>query len=122
MIASDFFLRTKLYLPPRRLTLVARPRLLALLTDGLTRPLTLVSAPAGFGKTTLISEWHDSPAGKDFPLAWVSLDNDDNNPYRFLFYIVAGLGELEKGIGESPGSLAVTATPLHNDNPDGAHQ
>lgn len=99
--ATDSLLTTKFYLPPRRSLLVARPRLLAQLSEGLTRPLTLVSAPAGFGKTTLLSEWRDSPAGKDYPMAWVSLDHDDNDPYRFLLYIVAALGTLRKGLEEA---------------------
>jgi LuxR family transcriptional regulator, maltose regulon positive regulatory protein len=99
--ATDFLLTTKFFLPPRRPALVARPRLLSLVSEGLTRPLTLVSAPAGFGKTTLLSEWCDSPAGKDFPVAWLSLDNDDNDPARFLLYLVAACGTLKKGLGES---------------------
>lgn len=101
MAATDSLLTTKLYLPPQRPSLVARLRLLTLLDEGLTRPLTLVSAPAGFGKTTLLSEWIHSPAGKNFPIAWVSLDNDDNDISRFLLYIVSALGTLKKGLGEA---------------------
>jgi LuxR family transcriptional regulator, maltose regulon positive regulatory protein len=99
--ATDFLLTTKLYLPPRRSRLVHRSRLCSLLDEGLTRPLTLVSAPAGFGKTTLLSEWRDTPAGRDYPLAWLSLDQDDNDPSTFLLYLITALGTLEKGMGAS---------------------
>jgi len=102
-------LTTKLYLPPARPTLVPRPRLTAHLSDGLTRPLTLISAPAGFGKTTLLSEWRASDAGRDFPLAWLSLDDDDNNPTRFLTYVVAALATLQPGLGET--TLALLHSP-----------
>ncbi|HLD94696.1 MAG TPA: hypothetical protein VI703_10900 [Anaerolineales bacterium] len=84
-------LSTKLYLPPARPNLVPRQRLTARLPEGLTRPLTLISAPAGFGKTTLLSEWRASDAGRGFPLAWLSLDEDDNNPTHFFTCLVAAL-------------------------------
>jgi LuxR family maltose regulon positive regulatory protein len=95
-------LATKLYIPPARPTLIPRPRLAARLAEGLTRPLTLISAPAGFGKTTLVSEWIADLrlqigdwAGARPQIcnlqsaicnrtAWLSLDNDDNDPSRFL--------------------------------------
>ena len=99
MAATDPLLTTKLYLPPRRTRLVSRPRLLDLLNEGLTRPLTLISAPAGFGKTTLLREWRDTPAGRDYPLAWISLDHDDNDPSTFLLYVIAALGTLKQGLG-----------------------
>jgi LuxR family maltose regulon positive regulatory protein len=99
--ATESLLTTKLYLPPRRQKLVPRPRLLALLSQGLTRPLTLISAPAGFGKTTLFVEWRSFPAGKDFPLAWLSLDHDDNDLSRFLLYLLNALGTLKEGLGET---------------------
>jgi len=104
--------------------LVERPRLLALLDEGLTRPLTLISAPAGFGKTTLLSEWCHSPAGRDFPVAWLSLDHDDNDPSRFLLYLAAACGTLKNGLGESamaavrlqqPPAPAAILTGLVND-------
>jgi LuxR family maltose regulon positive regulatory protein len=77
-------LTTKLYAPPSRLNWMPRPQLIERLTQGLTCKLTVISAPAGFGKTTLVSEWRASPAGQ-VPLAWLSLD-DDNDPVRFLTY------------------------------------
>ena len=76
-------LQTKLYIPPVRPELVSRPRLIERLNAGLPagRKLSLVSAPAGFGKTTLVSEW---VAGCERPIAWLSLDDGDNDPTRFL--------------------------------------
>jgi len=84
-------LTTKLHIPPVRPELVSRPRLIERLNEGLMRRLTLVSAPAGFGKTTLLSEWVHS-CGR--PVAWVSLDGDDNDLARFLAYFVAALQTL----------------------------
>jgi LuxR family maltose regulon positive regulatory protein len=93
-------LSTKLFVPPPRPTLVPRPRLLERLSQGLNRPLTLISAPAGFGKTTLISEWRASNAGSGYPLACLSLEEDDNDPTRFLAYLVAALGALKPDLTE----------------------
>jgi LuxR family maltose regulon positive regulatory protein len=90
-------LATKLYIPPPRPKVVLRPRLIARLNEGLRqnqgfgRKLTLISAPAGFGKTTLVSEW---VAGCGRPIAWLSLDDGDNDPTRFLTYLVAALQTL----------------------------
>ncbi len=84
-------LQSKLFLPPTRPALVPRPRLLDKLSEGLYRKLTLISAPAGFGKTTLVSEW---VAGIERPAAWLSLDAGDNDPTRFLTYLVAALQTL----------------------------
>jgi len=89
-------LTTKLYVPPPRPNLVPRPRLIERLNEGLRlgRRLTLISASAGSGKTTLLSEWiHEVGAHRDAPLqvAWLSLDEDDNDPARFWTYVVAAL-------------------------------
>ena len=78
-----------------------RPRLGELLAEGMNRKLTLVSAPAGFGKTTLLSEWRMIHLGSEYPLAWVSLEEADNDPSRFLSYLVATLQTIEAGIGDS---------------------
>jgi len=91
-------LRTKLYIPPPRPGLVPRPRLLERLNAGLHSKLTLLSAPAGFGKTTLLSEWI---AGCECPVAWLSLDKGDNDPIRFLAYFVAALQTARDDIGTS---------------------
>ena len=84
-------LQTKLYIPPIRSGLVPRPRLIERLNEGLSRKLTLVSAPAGFGKTTLVSEWLTGCAQ---PAAWLSLDEGDNDPARFLAYLITALQTL----------------------------
>ncbi len=99
-------LTTKLTIPPVRPSLVERPRLLERLNEGLPRKLTLVSAPAGFGKTTLVSKW---AAGCDWPIGWVSLDEQDNDPARFWAYAIAGLQRLQAGLGES--ALAALQAP-----------
>jgi LuxR family maltose regulon positive regulatory protein len=90
-------LATKLYLPRLRPNVVSRPRLLERLNEGLHRKLTLISAPAGFGKTTLVSEWVE---GIERPTAWLSLDEGDNDPARFLAYLVAALQTIAANIGE----------------------
>ncbi|MCL4560579.1 MAG: tetratricopeptide repeat protein [Chloroflexi bacterium] len=81
-------LQTKLSIPPVRAELVPRPRLLARLNEGLAGKLTLISAPAGFGKTTLLACWTKSCR---LPVAWLSLDDSDNEPVRFMAYLVASL-------------------------------
>ncbi|MEO8396676.1 MAG: serine hydrolase [Chloroflexota bacterium] len=81
-------LRTKLYVPPKRPHLVPRPRLTERLNQGLTRKLTLISAPPGFGKTTTISNWIDQSQAA---VAWLSLDDGDNDPIRFWSYFIAAL-------------------------------
>jgi LuxR family maltose regulon positive regulatory protein len=95
-------LATKLYIPPIRPGLVSRPRLIQRLNAGLptrdafSHVLTLVSAPAGFGKTTLVSEWVQAMGGAIPPIAvaWLSLDEGDNDPARFLAYLIAALRTL----------------------------
>jgi LuxR family maltose regulon positive regulatory protein len=89
-------LATKLFVPSPRPGLVARPNLIDRLNDGLHGRLTLVSAPAGFGKTTLVSEWVSS-CGR--PVAWLSLDKGDNDPTIFLAYLVSALRTIKPGIG-----------------------
>lgn len=89
-------LATKLYIPPRRLNAVQRVRLFERLDEGLSRKLTLLSAPAGFGKTTLLSEW---VAACGRPTAWLSLDKGDSDPTRFLAYLAAALQTLAPAIG-----------------------
>jgi ATP/maltotriose-dependent transcriptional regulator MalT len=91
---------TKLRPPRTRPKLVARPRLRQALAADEGRKLTLVSAPAGFGKTTLLSEWLQSCAGGERSIVWVSLDEGDNDPARFLSYVVAALRTIEEWIGE----------------------
>ena len=101
-------LSTKLYIPPLRPNLVSRPRLIERLNKGLRlgHRLTLISAPAGFGKTTLLSEWVTS-CGR--PVAWLSLDESDNDSARFLAYLIAALQKVEENIGA--GALSALQSP-----------
>ena len=102
-------LTTKLYLQPARQTLVDRPVLLEQLKEGLRGKLTLVSAPAGFGKTSLVAAWRKDC---ETPLAWVSLDEEDNEPLRFLDYLIGALQTVDAVLGdESAELLRRTATP-----------
>ncbi len=90
-------LAAKLYVPPLRPQGVLRPRLIERLNEGLSRKLTLISAPAGFGKTTLVSAW---VAGCARPAAWLSLDEADSDPARFLTYLVSALQTVEARVGK----------------------
>ncbi len=84
-------LATKFFVPVASGTLISRPRLSTLLDESLKHPLTLVSAPAGFGKTTLLATWKQSlPVGHS-KLAWISLDEDDNDPRLFWTYVLTAL-------------------------------
>src|SRR3990172_4556701 len=96
---STPILATKLYIPPPRPKIVLRLRLIERLKEGLSsgRKLTLISASAGFGKTTLVCEW---VAVCERPVAWLSLDEGDNDLSRFLTYLVASLQTIAKDIGK----------------------
>ena len=97
---------TKLFRPTVRLEVVHRPHLIARLDEGRQRKLTLISAPAGFGKTTLVSEWI---AGSGQMVAWLSLDSKDNDPMRFLTYLVSSLRTIPVGLGD--GLLGMLESP-----------
>jgi LuxR family transcriptional regulator, maltose regulon positive regulatory protein len=97
-------LATKLYILPARPNRVSRPRLIEPLNS--TKPLTLIVAPAGFGKTTLLSEW--IPQSRQ-GVTWLSLDEDDNDLIRFWTYVVAALQKLQLDFGES--ALALLQSP-----------
>lgn len=97
---------TKLYIPSARIKVVLRHHLVERLNEGLHRKLTLISASAGFGKTTLVSEWL---AGCEQAAAWLSLDEGDNDPTRFLTYLVAALQTIAANIGE--GVFTVLQSP-----------
>jgi LuxR family maltose regulon positive regulatory protein len=97
-------IRTKIAIPPVRPHTVVRQRLLELLEEAITRPLTLISAPAGFGKTTLLTSWlHET--GREPRTAWLSLDADDSDPVHFIYYLTAALQGVEPGAGRAPISL-----------------
>jgi LuxR family maltose regulon positive regulatory protein len=101
-------LTTKLHIPPLRSKHVLRPRLIERLNDGAQRKLTLVSAPAGFGKTTLVSEWI---AQSERLTAWLSLDEDDNDPARFMSYLIAALQRIQPEIGQGVFPMLQTPRP-----------
>lgn len=97
---------TKLYVPQPPPEVVVRPRLIQQLDKGLHRKLTLVSAPAGFGKTTLISAWI---ANLNHSAAWLSLDEGDNDPVRFITYLIAALQTIEENFAD--GILGALQSP-----------
>jgi LuxR family maltose regulon positive regulatory protein len=117
---STLLLKTKLFVPPPQPKLVERPRLIerlnaALVLDnkygGLHRKLTLISAPAGFGKTTLVSEWVQAmgEATPPIAIAWLSSSESDNDPTRFLAYFIAALQTIKANIGQ--GTLSALQSP-----------
>ena len=105
---STPILTTKLYIPPPRSNAVPRTRLIARLNEGLHRKLTLIAAPAGFGKTTLLSAWL-ADCGR--PVAWLSLDEGDSDTTRFLSYLVAALQTITPTIGTAVLGLLQSAQP-----------
>ena len=112
-------LATKLYIPPPRPNFVARPRLIERLNSGLHRKLTLISAPAGFGKTTLVSEWVSNfglpilkGSATQNQVTWLSLDEGDNAPSHFLTYVVAALQMIVPDLGSGVLAALQSAQPL----------
>jgi LuxR family transcriptional regulator, maltose regulon positive regulatory protein len=102
-------LATKLYLPPVRQTLVERPPLLEKLNEGLKGKLTIISAPPGFGKTTLVTAWR---AQSELPLAWFSLDEEDNDPTCFADYLLGAIQAVDERLGqESAVLLQISPAP-----------
>lgn len=102
-------LSTKLYIPHYRPGMVPRLRLKAQLNAVLTSRFILISAPAGFGKTSLLSEWLSDYHGLS---AWISLDKGDNDPARFLRYLIAGIRSIVPGAGEIPEALLKSSQPV----------
>src|SRR5919199_1381917 len=98
-------IQTKLYVPRRRGATVPRPRLSDRLSGGIDARLTLVSAPAGFGKTTLLAAWLASAVRPEGLTAWLSLDQSDNDPATFWSYVIAAVQSVAPGLGT--GSLAL---------------
>src|SRR3972149_917641 len=103
-------LATKLFVPPARPGLVPRPRLVDRLKASLSCSLVLVSAPAGFGKTTLVREWvrRNKETAR---IGWVSLDEGDNDPVRFWDYFIAALITVQPSAGETALSLLHSPQP-----------
>ena len=113
----EVLIRTKLFPPPVPAKLIPRPRLVARLNE--PPPLTLISAPPGFGKSTLLAEWRTSESIK---LAWLSLDEDDNRPSRFLAYFISALQGIDPQVGaasalllQSTSDAKTVLAPLLND-------
>jgi LuxR family transcriptional regulator, maltose regulon positive regulatory protein len=103
-------LASKMRFPPGRPILVPRPRLIERLLAGLKGCLTLISAPAGSGKTTLLAEWHLG-SGANTPAAWLTLDEEDNEPARFYRYLFKALDPLQPGLaGEMEDLLSSSDT------------
>ncbi len=118
---GDSLLRTKLFVPPIRAKRVGRPRLIEKLNGGLDKALILVSAPAGYGKTTLVSGWLREIG---IPYTWLSLDEEDNEPRRFLQYLAAAIQKVVPTVpgdavqmlqGTSPALLEALLTVLINE-------
>lgn len=102
---------TKLYLPRLRRSLVARPRLSGRLSGGSDARLTLISAPAGFGKTTLLTAWLSAPAPDNRSVAWLSLDERDREPAVFWTYVITALQAAVPGVGTTVLPLLQSAQP-----------
>ncbi len=101
-------LATKLHVPRHRLDLVRRDRLIAQLDAGITARLTLITAPAGFGKSTLLSEWIEQ-AHSTRPVAWLSLDDRDSTPRVFWRYVLAAVNTAVPGIADAAQTMLATA-------------
>src|SRR5437899_4716839 len=99
-------LATKYTIPPVRSMLLQRSHLLTLLDQSRSFPLTLLSASAGFGKTTLLSAWANQSTSQ---VAWLTLDEQDNDPTRFWVYVIAALRHSGSPVGEA--ALALLQSP-----------
>ncbi len=107
---ASTLLLTKLNIPARPARLVKREALLAQLNAGLGGRLSLISAPAGYGKTTLVTEWLSQVPG-GWHAAWLALDESDNDPVRFLNYLIAALQPVHAGVGQSLAGLLQSEQP-----------
>jgi LuxR family transcriptional regulator, maltose regulon positive regulatory protein len=111
MVLTSPLLETKVHIPRPRTGLVTRPRLGQRLNQTTESKLTLVSAPAGFGKSTLVAEWLADASRGEHRAAWLSLDEMDNDPVTFWTYVIAALQTVVPGIGEASLSLLKTTGP-----------
>lgn len=101
-------LTTKLFIPSVKTQLVARPKLIQKLNDAAEHRLILVTAPAGYGKTTLLAAW---VAQQDHPVAWVSLDQSENDPLSFIAYVVGALQNVDAGMCQTANGLIQSSEP-----------
>jgi LuxR family maltose regulon positive regulatory protein len=111
LVSKQQLLATKFFLPSSPGTLIPRSHLHALLDKALEHPFTLVSAPAGFGKTTLLSTWAQALAADTIRVCWLSLDEEDNDPYLFWTYVLSALQI------QDPQHLAPLLTQLQSSAP-----
>jgi LuxR family maltose regulon positive regulatory protein len=105
---NSTLLKTKLYRPPIRPEVVSRPNLMRRLDEGINDKLTVVSAPAGYGKTTLVSAWCSEC---QVPVAWLSLEGEDNDLPRFLSYVITALRTIKADLGQEILSVLQSARP-----------
>ena len=110
-LPSRHLLKTKISVPPTRQNMVMRPRLMQRMNAAMRGTLTLVVAPAGWGKTTLLHALNAEARRSPWPLAWVSLDASDNNSLRFWTYVISALNTLHPGVGETPLALLYASSP-----------
>lgn len=112
VIGRETFVVTKTQPPVLQEDLVPRGELVRLLREGFHRKLTLISAPTGYGKTTLMAEWRAADAG-DHPFAWLSLDPEDDDPVRFWKLVIEALGTAAPGVGaRSQAALKAGTDPV----------
>jgi LuxR family transcriptional regulator, maltose regulon positive regulatory protein len=104
-------LGTKLSIPPARPNVIVRTRLIQQLKAAMRGVLTLIIAPAGWGKTTLLTSWHTASDRDSPPLSWVSLDEGDNSPIRFWTYVIAALNIQYRDVGKSALALLYASPP-----------
>jgi len=95
-MSPDTVLKTKLFIPPLREETISRSRLIELINKNINKKVLLVSAPAGFGKSTLLAEW---VAQTKLPVAWISLDQTENDPINFLTYLISSVQSIYEGLG-----------------------
>lgn len=110
---STPFLSTKFFIPQPRKTFLLREHLFDMLNEGIQCKLVLVSAPAGYGKTTLITSWLND---QELPVTWVSLDSGDNDHYRFFGYFLEALRKIDSRVGETLLLMLQSSMPPSQDN------
>jgi LuxR family maltose regulon positive regulatory protein len=103
---TDNILRTKFFIPPLHEGMTPRPRLVDIINRNIQKKVLLVSAPAGFGKSTLLSEW---AAQAPMPISWLSVDRTENDPINFLIHLISSVRNIYPDVGEA--SLSTLQAP-----------
>src|SRR5689334_13888180 len=98
----DWVIRSKLVQPPLGRAVIDRPRLSQTMLTMEPAPVTLLTAPPGYGKTTLAAQWADRLRYAGFTVAWLALDDDDDEPHSLLAYVAASLAEAGIAVGPLP--------------------